>query len=80
MQPIDYIAYQLTHFNEPAIIKITQAQWEHFLKEFTFAKLKGERLGKFFCKQFNIKNIYLITIEDDNSALHYINAQKMVEE
>jgi hypothetical protein len=80
MQPIEYIAYQLTHFNEPAIIKITKSQWEHFLKEFTFAKIKGERLGNFFCKKFNIRNIYLTTVENDDSALHYINAQQMVEE
>jgi len=51
---------------------VTKQEFESFLKEFTFDKLKGKRLGKQFAEKFNIKDRVLYMFSHDGDALKHI--------
>jgi hypothetical protein len=50
---------------------VSLSDWELFCKEFIFAKLKGETLGRAFCKRFGISS-WLISnmMNEEDVKLH----------
>lgn len=49
---------------------ITEHEYEIFLKEFTFDKLRGKTLGQSFAEKFQIRDRVLYMLTDDSAILH----------
>lgn len=62
-----------THFNG-----ITQKEFDIFLKEYTFEKLKGKTLGRSFAEKFNVQDQVLYILSDDSHALSHIKYCKYI--
>ena len=50
---------------------ISKHDYEKFLNEFLFNKLKGEAFGEAFCKRFGFNDVFLKGLSD-NTAKHHI--------
>ncbi len=59
-------------FKDNCAVTISQEDFDQFLKEFIFEKLKGQRLGESFAKKFGIHDRILYMITDEKSILTHI--------
>lgn len=57
---------------------ITQKEFDQFLKEFMFEKLKGKRLGESFAQKFGIHDRILYMISDEESIIKHIQYCKYI--
>lgn len=67
-------------FRDYGAKKITRAEYEQFLKDVIFEKLKGKRLGQYFTERFCIRDRVLSSYTEDASALHHIKWCKYIDE
>ena len=51
---------------------VTRDEFQLFLKEFTFEKLKGKTLGECFAEKFQIKDRVLYMLKDDSNVMLHI--------
>lgn len=65
-------------FKDVEFSPITEQEFEKFLKEATFTKLKGERLGVSFAKRFGVKDRVLSMFSDDQDVIKHIRYCKYV--
>lgn len=59
-------------FKDTDFSKITQNQFDTFLKEFVFEKIKGKKLGESFAEKFNVKDRVLYMFSQDADAIAHI--------
>lgn len=52
--------------------KVSRTEYELFLKEFVFEKLKGKRLGQAFAERFDIRDRMLSNYVSDDFATDHI--------
>jgi len=52
--------------------KVSKKDYEQFLKDVVFEKLKGKRLGEAFTERFNIRDRVLSNYTIDKNALDHI--------
>lgn len=64
--------------DENFIGKISKQEYEIFLKEFVFEKLKGRKLGASFAEKFNLKDRVLYMLSDDDDAITHIHYCKYI--
>ena len=57
---------------------ISEEKFQEFLKEATFEKLKGRKLGEIFAEKFNIRDRALSMFSDDNHVISHIRYCKYV--
>ena len=57
---------------------ISQEEFDQFLKEFTFEKLKGKKLGECFAQKFSIHDRILYMMSDEESIIKHIEYCKYV--
>lgn len=50
--------------------KISKTEYEIFLKEFVFEKLKGDSFGSAFCIKFGFNDTFLKALSDETAKLH----------
>ena len=50
-------------------LTVSKKDYDIFYKEFVFSKLKGESLGKAFCKRFGLDDFVLQQVADDSAKL-----------
>lgn len=65
-------------FKDTQFNGITQKEFDIFLKEYTFEKLKGKTLGQSFAEKFNVQDQVLYIISDDSTALSHIKYCKYI--
>jgi len=65
-------------FKDTEFEKITQQEFDIFLKEFVFEKLKGKKLGQSFAEKFNVKDRVLYMFSHDNDAIEHIKYCKYI--
>ena len=81
MDAFDFVAETLTRegFKDTdAIKKVSKKDYEIFLKEVVFEKLKGKRLGQAFCERFGIRDRVLSIYTLDSNAIQHIEQCKYV--
>lgn len=66
-------AFKDSHFNA-----ITEQQFQTFLKEAVFEKLKGRHLGKLFSEKFGVFDRALIMFSEDRDIIQHIRYCKYV--
>lgn len=66
-------------FKDPHAKKVSKEDYEQFLKDVVFEKLKGKRLGQSFTERFNIRDRVLSNYNIDKNALDHIKWCKYVE-
>ena len=59
-------------FKDNNFKSITQYQFDIFLKEFIFEKVKGKKLGESFAEKFNIQDRVLYMFSQDDDAIAHI--------
>ena len=59
-------------------IPITQQEFDQFLKESIFEKLKGRSLGELFAEKFKVHDKMLYIYKNDSDALTHIKYNKYV--
>jgi Txe/YoeB family toxin of Txe-Axe toxin-antitoxin module len=57
---------------------ISQEDFDQFLKEFTFEKLKGKKLGECFAQKFSIHDRILYMMNDEESIIKHIEYCKYI--
>jgi Txe/YoeB family toxin of Txe-Axe toxin-antitoxin module len=57
---------------------ISKEEFDQFMKEFTFDKLKGKKLGECFAQKFGIHDRILYMMGDEESILKHIEYCKYV--
>ena len=65
-------------FKDEDFYPISEKQFQEFLKEFTFEKLKNKRLGKTFVEKFGIRDRVLSILYEDTDAIKHIRYSKYV--
>ena len=65
-------------FKDTEFKKITQQEFDIFLKEFVFDKLKGKTLGQSFAEKFKVKDRVLYMFSHDIDALEHIKYCKYI--
>lgn len=65
-------------FKDEDFYPISEKQFQQFLKEFTFEKLKGNNLGKAFSEKFGVRDRVLSMFSDDNDTITHIRYCKYV--
>ena len=81
MTVFDHIAEFLVKadsFKDNNAQTITQHEFDQFLKEFTFDKLKGKKLGECFAQKFGIHDRILYIMSDEESVIKHIQYCKYV--
>jgi hypothetical protein len=58
---------QLTTNSEKTISRV---EYDMFLKEFVFDKLKGKSFGTAFCEKFGFSDIFLKALSDETAKSH----------
>lgn len=61
-----------------AVRTVSTQDYERFLKEVIFEKLKGKRLGQAFCERFDVRDRVLSMYTLDKNALDHIKTYKYV--
>lgn len=76
----DQMSFELSReaFRDYGAITITKQEYEIFLKEYVFEKLKGISLGKAFTEKFNIRDRVLHMFSTDEDAITHIKYCKYV--
>jgi len=59
-------------FKDTGFDAITEHEFEKFLKEATFEKLKGKHLGKLFSEKFGVQDRVLSIFIDDQDIIQHI--------
>lgn len=49
---------------------VSKAEYDAFLKEFLFEKLKGKTFGAAFCERFGFNDIFLKGLSDETARSH----------
>jgi hypothetical protein len=49
---------------------VSKTDYEIFLKEFVFDKLKGKTFGAAFCEKFGFNDIFLKALSDETAKSH----------
>jgi len=57
---------------------ISEEKFQEFLKEATFERLKGRKLGEIFAEKFNIRDRALSMFSDDQDVIKHIRYCKYV--
>lgn len=57
---------------------ISETEFQSFLKEATFEKLRGRKLGEIFAEKFNIRDRALSMFSDDKDVITHIRYCKYV--
>lgn len=65
-------------FKDDNAQSISQEDFDQFLKEFTFEKLKGKKLGECFAQKFNIQDRILYMMSDEESIIKHIEYCKYI--
>ena len=65
-------------FKDNGFNSITEQEFETFLKEFTFEKLKGKRLGESFIEKFGVQDRVLSMFREDKDVIQHIRYCKYV--
>ena len=65
-------------FKDCGFEPITEKEFQAFLKEATFEKLKGNHLGRFFQEKFGVKDRVLSMFSDDRDVIQHIRYCKYV--
>lgn len=65
-------------FKDDNAQSISQEDFDQFLKEFTFEKLKGKKLGECFAQKFNIHDRILYMMSDEESIIKHIEYCKYI--
>ena len=65
-------------FRDCVFKPISEEKFQEFLKEATFEKLKGRKLGEIFAKKFNIRDRALSMFSDDRDVITHIRYCKYV--
>lgn len=65
-------------FRDNGFSPITEEEFQQFLKEYAFDKLKGKRLGRTFAEKFGIKDRVLSIVYEDADAIKHIRYSKYV--
>lgn len=65
-------------FKDVGFASITEQEFETFLKEATFEKLKGKHLGKLFSEKFGVQDRVLSMFRDDRDVIKHIRYCKYV--
>lgn len=70
----DQMVTQLTvdAFRDVDVSKIDKNDYESFLKEFVFDKLRGIKLGEAFSKKFNVKDRVLCMYGNETDTMKHI--------
>jgi hypothetical protein len=68
----------LEAFKDYGATSVTKQEYETFLKEYVFEKLKGISLGKAFSEKFNVRDRVLQIFSDDEEAIKHIKYCKYV--
>lgn len=76
---ITEILVKVDSFKDNDAKKIPQQEFDQFLKEFTFEKLKGKKLGECFAQKFGIHDRILYIMGDEESILKHIEYCKYIE-
>ena len=81
MNAFDHMMNTLTadSFKDLGAKQISRTEYEIFLKEVIFEKLKGKRFGEAFTERFGIKDRVLSMYQIDKNALDHIKHCKYVE-
>jgi hypothetical protein len=59
-------------FKDTEFDSITEEEFEMFLKEAVFEKLKGKKLGEIFAEKFGVKDRVLSIYRDDRDIIQHI--------
>jgi len=59
-------------FKDNGFSSITEQEFETFLKEATFEKLKGKKLGQLFSEKFGVQDRVLSMFSDDQDVIQHI--------
>lgn len=59
-------------FKDREFDSITEKEFETFLKEAVFEKLKGKKLGEIFAEKFGISDRVLSMYSDDQDVIQHI--------
>jgi hypothetical protein len=65
-------------FKDNEFTPITEQEFETFLKEATFEKLKGKKLGEIFSEKFGVQDRVLSIFIDDKDIIQHIRYCKYV--
>lgn len=65
-------------FKDYLFTSISEETFDEFLKEATFEKLKGKKLGEIFAEKFNIRDRALSMFSDDQDVITHIRYCKYV--
>ena len=80
MNSFDYLMNSLTQdaFRNTMFSPIPEAEFQEFLKEAVFGKLKGKKLGVLFQEKFNIPDRTLSMFSEDKDVISHIRYCKYV--
>lgn len=80
MNVFDQMAYSLSKeaFKDYLFKPISEETFSEFLKQATFEKLKGKKLGEIFTEKFNIRDRALSMFSDDQDVITHIRYCKYV--
>ena len=65
-------------FKDSDFSKITQEEFDIFMKDFVFEKLKGKKLGESFAEKFSVKDRVLYMFSQDADAIAHIKHCKYI--
>lgn len=65
-------------FRDNGFEPISENEFQQFLKDATFEKLKGEKLGVLFQQKFNVRDRVLSIYSDDQDIISHIRYCKYV--
>lgn len=81
MRIFDHVVMDLLNknYNDKEFKKISKEKFDIFMKEFTFEKIKGRKLGQCFAERFNVNDRVLRIYSDDKHALDHIKNCEYIE-
>jgi hypothetical protein len=59
-------------FKDEGFSPLTENEFQQFLKEATFEKLKGKKLGQLFIEKFGVRDRVLSIFSDDKDIIQHI--------
>jgi hypothetical protein len=65
-------------FKDVGFESITEEEFQTFLKEATFEKIKGKKLGEIFSEKFGVQDRVLSMFRDDRDVIKHIRYCKYV--
>ncbi len=66
-------------FKDNGAKKVSKKEYELFLKEAVFEKLKGKKLGQIFAERFGIRDRVLSNYSEDSNVINHIKWCEYVE-